>query len=466
MANFAVICNGSLKDYIINCFSQHPNYKISCFVSYSTPSDESYRGIPEKTFSSLSPDDFDNVLIAQRDSYLGLGIAEKLIAQKDSFKELKKIYFLKSYLFRTGDNFFLEDSFNPRCVISVEIDDNTIEKIYELFSISFKVDPAKKYAENTVKTKDGITASKLKDLYVKFNDDGHQSRQTVGLTFLDDKTIISDCFNGKHRFYKFTYSNLFFDTHYDVVINEQTCVLTRYCSDWNYAHFYVEVCDKILIAEELGFNGKYLLFHNRDAEALMTLLHIDLSRIIWVELSDFGKTYLIRDAFEIDGFGFKDNLDLGLKRLIPFSLNIAKSISLNQERKYPKRIYIKRYSSRKLLNIDYLLDKYGFTTILPEDLSLEDEIKYFYNADIVLCPHGAALTNVLFMKDHSTLIETCPHDFQVIEHRPYIFKKKINYFVLVEPKDMNYKEKITGEYRNYSVDNGHLEYILQELTGS
>lgn len=464
MSNFAVICNGSLKDYIIKCFSEHPNKnKITSFISYSTLSDESYRGIPEKLLSSICLDDFDGLLIAQRDYYQIISIIEKIIENKEKIKKFRKVFIIKNYLFRTMEDFFLDDVFNPSCVISIDINNNPIEKLYEIFSIPFKVEPAKKHALKLVKTSDGITASFIKDLYVKFNDDGQRSRQTVGLTFIDDKTIISDCFNGKHRFNKFAYTNLFFATIYDLVIKEQTCVLTRYCSDWNYAHFYVEVCDKILIAEELGYKGKYLLFYNRDAEILLKYLRIDLSRVIWVKTSDFGKTFLVKNAFEIDGFGFKDHLDYGLKRLIPFSMNLSKTLAQNDKKIYPKRIYIKRCNSRKLLNVDNILVKYGFTTIVPEELSLEEEIKIFYNADIVLCPHGAALTNVLFMKDRATLIETCPHDFQVIEHRPYIFQKKLKYFVLVEPKDINYKEKITGEYRNYAVDNEYLDYILQEI---
>ena len=71
----------------------------------------------------------------------------------------------------------------------------------------------------------------------------------------------------------------------------------------------------------------------------------------------------------------------------------------------PKKIYVKRVGRRKLLGADALLEEYGFTNIVPEDYSLQEQMALFYNADVVFCVHGANSTNCLYMQKGSVFIE-------------------------------------------------------------
>lgn len=76
----------------------------------------------------------------------------------------------------------------------------------------------------------------------------------------------------------------------------------------------------------------------------------------------------------------------------------------------PTKIYISRFNTKTRFvtnekEIKALLSNYGFTTLTPESLSLEEQIRFFQKAEIVIGPHGAAFTNVAFMKEGTTLIE-------------------------------------------------------------
>jgi len=71
-------------------------------------------------------------------------------------------------------------------------------------------------------------------------------------------------------------------------------------------------------------------------------------------------------------------------------------------------------SRRLILNEDkiiaYLEDK-GFEVICPGELSFTDQIKVFSNANIVVAPHGAGLTNMVFAPENATLVELFPDDY-------------------------------------------------------
>lgn len=46
-----------------------------------------------------------------------------------------------------------------------------------------------------------------------------------------------------------------------------------------------------------------------------------------------------------------------------------------------------------------------------ENLSFKDQVRMFYDADIVLSPHGSGLVNVMFCLPHSALVECTPPYF-------------------------------------------------------
>jgi capsular polysaccharide biosynthesis protein len=75
-----------------------------------------------------------------------------------------------------------------------------------------------------------------------------------------------------------------------------------------------------------------------------------------------------------------------------------------------KRIYISRAkaSKRKLLNeaeLTAILSRYGFRSVELESMKVADQIRLFASADIVVGPHGAGLTNLMFCRPGTKVIE-------------------------------------------------------------
>lgn len=76
----------------------------------------------------------------------------------------------------------------------------------------------------------------------------------------------------------------------------------------------------------------------------------------------------------------------------------------------PKRIYISRgqVTHRRLINeaeVFSLLQDFGFTKIVMEDYNFQEQISLMANADVIVAPHGAGLTNIAFCKPNSKIIE-------------------------------------------------------------
>jgi hypothetical protein len=80
------------------------------------------------------------------------------------------------------------------------------------------------------------------------------------------------------------------------------------------------------------------------------------------------------------------------------------------------RLYVsRRYSSRALQNeveIEKALKENGFEILYLERLSIKDQVQRFSNSEVIIGPHGAGLTNILWCKAGTKVIEiTSPNTF-------------------------------------------------------
>ena len=89
----------------------------------------------------------------------------------------------------------------------------------------------------------------------------------------------------------------------------------------------------------------------------------------------------------------------------------AQGSLLKNDTSLPKLVYISRQKEkrkrRRVVNNDELekcLKRYGFETIFGEDLSFEEQMNLFYNADLVLGPHGAGLANIVFCRPQTKVL--------------------------------------------------------------
>jgi capsular polysaccharide biosynthesis protein len=57
-----------------------------------------------------------------------------------------------------------------------------------------------------------------------------------------------------------------------------------------------------------------------------------------------------------------------------------------------------------------VLSQFGFVSILPESMSLVEQIAYFEGAEVIVAAHGSGLTNTIFCHPGTKVIElVSPH---------------------------------------------------------
>lgn len=208
--------------------------------------------------------------------------------------------------------------------------------------------------------------------------------------------------------------------------------------------------------EEYGYQGKYVCFENDMMKTFLKLLQMDIdSRIIWVKeevLYHFENAKLIR---------FGDDM-LRAPIILRMAKKMLGSLDLEHMEAYPRRLFVKRIGARRMLGAEELLEKYNFTTIVPEELSIEEQIKYFYAADIVVCPHGANSTNAIFMREGTSFIECFGKSYVApcLSHTNIV--GKIKYRMVVEGNGLD-TQKDRADYdksNDYHIPPVYLELAI------
>lgn len=95
---------------------------------------------------------------------------------------------------------------------------------------------------------------------------------------------------------------------------------------------------------------------------------------------------------------------------------INTNVTTGKERREIKDIiYIENFLKTKYEN--------KFKSLYFEDLSFEEQIKYFNNAKLIICAHGAVMSNMFFCKEKTKIIEvTCGSKFLFFDKISNILK--------------------------------------------
>ncbi|WP_242927144.1 glycosyltransferase family 61 protein [Pontibacter vulgaris] len=123
------------------------------------------------------------------------------------------------------------------------------------------------------------------------------------------------------------------------------------------------------------------------------------------------------------------------------------------------RIYISRANAktRRVLNEQDLLPilaRYNFEIVRAEELSYKEQVQLFYTSEVIVAPHGAGLTNLLF-SEQSKVLEFHPANLI-----------KTHYFLLSKGLGFEYAAVIgsIGDAReNYTIDVQEVEDWLEKL---
>lgn len=186
-------------------------------------------------------------------------------------------------------------------------------------------------------------------------------------------------------------------------------------SRWNnYYHWILEHLPKLRAIEfykdKMKTQPKFIIPNNPPSYIRETLEILGIkssNRLQWES-----------PAIDVKNFVLPSYPEANPENLHWLRTNLRDSTQKNKPEKTPNRIYISRKKAlkrqikneREFLN---LLNDFGFERVYAEDLSVQDQIRLFSNADKVIGPHGAGLTNMIW-GDKMTIFEI--HNDYVRDH--------------------------------------------------
>lgn len=172
-----------------------------------------------------------------------------------------------------------------------------------------------------------------------------------------------------------------------------------------YYHWILDIFQKLYVLELSGLSYDRLLVNRLDyhfQRETLELLNLSKDKIIDSSemLNLYPETILTTSHIQFDRDAILWTKEKFLKAIE----------NKNLPEYTPERLYISRAKTkrRRVVNEDEVLkviSRYGFTRIFLEDLSLIEQINLFKNAEIVIGPHGAGFTNLIFANSSLKLAE-------------------------------------------------------------
>jgi hypothetical protein len=185
----------------------------------------------------------------------------------------------------------------------------------------------------------------------------------------------------------------------------------------NYCHFFNEILERLALLEMHGIQYDYLyvMCHSKFVKDALRLWGVDESKIIHPTTCNFAiqaDTLILPSLVLNTNNGF---FHAGVNTH-PYTLKYVREKLLKNAQeeikkdRFSHRIFISRRDapSRRILNEDEiveLLKTKGFERYDTGKMSVVEQIALFANADIVMGEHGAGLTNVMFCKQGTQIIE-------------------------------------------------------------
>lgn len=192
--------------------------------------------------------------------------------------------------------------------------------------------------------------------------------------------------------------------------SETIGILTHRWSD-NYFHWLIDVLPRLYLLRRSGLEMDRIIVNPKGSYPFqyetLKLLGIPKNKLIETR----GSLHLQADRLVVPS-PVRNKSTYSIPSWAHVFLREEMFNSCKKTKKQPgyERIYISRSHARfrKVLNessVVDLLNKHGFKAINLESLSVEKQMQIFSSAEVVISPHGAGLTNLVFCDAKTKVIE-------------------------------------------------------------
>ena len=202
-------------------------------------------------------------------------------------------------------------------------------------------------------------------------------------------------------------------------------LLTGGAGNFNYWHWIFDVLPRLGIAEKKNILKEIDFFLFPDTKKRFQVESLNLLKIEKLKrLSSLNHRHIESDRIiSVDHpYVLTNNATSDIQNIPIWIIRWLQSkfIKTNLSKgEFPKKIYINRKDSpyeskniRKIINEEEVikfLEKSGFVSMVLSELSFEQQIKLFCEAEFVTGLHGAGFANIVFCKPETKILELKPH---------------------------------------------------------
>ncbi|WP_019505379.1 tetratricopeptide repeat protein [Pleurocapsa sp. PCC 7319] len=247
---------------------------------------------------------------------------------------------------------------------------------------------------------------------------------------------------------------------------EETLAYFRGAAGSNYYHWMLQVIPQFCLLRRVGIKTetieKFAFFrlpiHIPFKMQTLSLLGIPQSKIIETFRNPHikAKKLIVTSPINIAP-PRKLACELVRSEFLNKNLNKKSLQSINKS----NRIYISRKNAsyRKVINENQLinlLNNFGFKTFYLESMSFLEQVDLFSKAEIIVAPHGAGLTNLIFCSLGTKIIEIFSKDYTPSMYQIISSYYTLNYYCIIAEGIENAKSK-------YKARDQHLKVNLNSL---
>jgi hypothetical protein len=247
-------------------------------------------------------------------------------------------------------------------------------------------------------------------------------------------------------------------------------------SNWsdNYYHWIFDVLGKLLLFIENPKHNtfqmdRYLVLNlSKYPFKRQSLLHLGFSENQLIDVTQYShflcEKLLLADRPHPHLFPELDVITALRGAFLP------KKITDNTMTDALRRIYISRskISNRRIVNeteVILRLEKLGFKEVILESMNFLDQVELFRNAEVVIAPHGASLSNLVFCNPGTQVFELFEPEYFVPCYAYLSAKLSLNYHPLLSgPAKGVFKGTWTDIPKETKVDvNDFINILTQAL---
>ena len=236
--------------------------------------------------------------------------------------------------------------------------------------------------------------------------------------------------------------------------------------DSNYFHWFIDFATILLIFTESTKRSNYETYYLTSRQLLsvkritLKALGLDPAKICHEIIPGIDAFGLAQNRLLINSpYDLLDADTINKLSLIIVSYARARALNI---RTSPKRLLISRRDAtcRRLLNeeelYDQILKELGFVVVTLTDLEFVNQVNLFSSAEVVISPHGAGLTNLLWS-----------HRCSVLEVASIAHGVRPDYFQISLIRENNYHLYVDHEYRCLSdvvLPKAYLKKFLKQVS--